>query len=50
MKPLLLKPIPDYTIWGGNTLSQARGYDQNYGTWWEVSAHPYCTNEVTNLE
>lgn len=50
MKPLLLKPIPDYTIWGGNTLSQYRGYDQNYGTWWEVSAHPYCTNEVTNLE
>ncbi|MDD7280873.1 MAG: class I mannose-6-phosphate isomerase, partial [Erysipelotrichaceae bacterium] len=50
MKPLLLEPIPDYTIWGDNHISKARGYDKNYGTWWEVSAHPYCTNKIRNLE
>lgn len=50
MKPLLLKPIPDYTIWGSDILSKHRNYDKKYGTWWEVSAHPYCTNEVINLE
>ena len=50
MKPFVLKPIPDYTIWGCDRISKARGYDKNYGTWWEVSAHPYCTNEVLNIE
>lgn len=50
MKPLLLEPIPDYTIWGSNRISKARGYDKNYGTWWEVSAHPYCTNKIRNVE
>lgn len=50
MKPLLLKPIPDYTIWGGDLISSTRGYDKNYGTWWEVSAHPYCTNEVVGTD
>lgn len=49
MKPLLLKPIPDYTIWGSNHLSTYRKIDKNYGTWWEVSAHPYCTNAILNL-
>ena len=49
MKPLLLKPIPDYTIWGSDHLSKHRNYDRKYGTWWEVSAHPYCTNKITNL-
>ncbi|WP_304963924.1 hypothetical protein [uncultured Dubosiella sp.] len=27
-------------------LSTFRHADKNYGTWWEVSAHPYCTNPV----
>ena len=49
MKPLLVQPIHDYTIWGSNHISKARGIDSNYGTWWEISAHPYCTNKVTNL-
>lgn len=49
MKPLLLRPIPDKTIWGTDHISKARGYDEPFGTWWEVSAHPYCTNEIINL-
>lgn len=50
MKPLLLKPIPDETIWGCDRISHHRGLHKKYGTWWEVSAHPYCTNEITNLD
>lgn len=46
MKPYILEPIPDYTIWGNDKLSTFRHADKNYGTWWEVSAHPYCTNPV----
>ena len=46
MKPFLLEPIPDYTIWGTNHISKARGIDEDYGTWWEVSAHPYCSNKI----
>lgn len=50
MKPLVLEPIPDYTIWGGDTISTFRNADKNYGTWWEVSAHPYCTNKIKGEE
>lgn len=50
MKPLILEPIPDYTIWGGDTISAFRNADKNYGTWWEVSAHPYCTNKIKGEE
>lgn len=50
MKPLLLKPIGDKTIWGSNRISKIRGSNEFIGTWWEVSAHPYCTNEITNLD
>ena len=50
MKPLLLETIPDYTIWGADTLSKVRGEERNIGTWWECSAHPYCSNPVKNLE
>lgn len=50
MKPLILEPIPDYTIWGGDTVSTFRKADKNYGTWWEVSAHPYCTNKIKGEE
>ena len=50
MKPLLLKPIGDKTIWGSNRMSKLRGCNENIGTWWEVSAHPYCSNEVINLD
>ena len=49
MKPLLVEPIHDYTIWGANHISKARGTDENFGTWWEISAHPYCTNKIKNL-
>lgn len=45
-KPYILEPIPDYTIWGNDILSKFRHADKNYGTWWEVSAHPYCTNQI----
>ncbi|MBP3853634.1 MAG: class I mannose-6-phosphate isomerase [Erysipelotrichaceae bacterium] len=50
MKPLVLTTIQDKTIWGNNILSQKRGSDENIGTWWEVSAHPYCTNSVANMD
>lgn len=46
MKPFLLEHIHDYTIWGANHISKARGTNENYGTWWEVSAHPYCSNTI----
>lgn len=49
MKPLVMEPIPDYTIWGNDRVSRFRHADKNYGTWWEVSAHPYCTNRIANL-
>ncbi len=50
MKPFLLNPIKDYTIWGTNHISKARGINKNYGTWWEVSAHPYGSNTIKNIE
>lgn len=50
MKPYILEPIPDYTIWGNDNLSKFRHADKNYGTWWEVSAHPYCTNKIKGEE
>ena len=50
MKPFLLEPIPDYTIWGTNHISKARGIDEDYGTWWEVSAHPYCSNKIVGTD
>ena len=50
MKPFLLEPIHDYTIWGTNHISKARGIDEDYGTWWEVSAHPYCSNKIVGTD
>lgn len=49
MKPFLLNPIKDYTIWGSNHISKVRGIRENYGTWWEVSAHPYGSNTIKNI-
>ncbi|MFV0381841.1 MAG: type I phosphomannose isomerase catalytic subunit [Breznakia sp.] len=47
MYPLKLKPIYDKTIWGGHRLSDIRKNKlDGYGTSWEVSAHPYCQNEI----
>lgn len=46
MKPFLLEPIPDFTIWGSNRISKVRNKEKNYGTWWEVSAHDYCSNPI----
>lgn len=49
MYPLKLKPIYDQTIWADQRLTQLRGIQENgYGTCWEVSAHPYCQNEIVN--
>ena len=48
MKPLILGSLHDYTIWGADNISKARGEDKAYGTWWEVSAHPYCQSPVLN--
>lgn len=50
MRPFLLNPIKDYTIWGSNNISKARGIKDYYGTWWEVSAHPYGSNTIKNME
>lgn len=50
MKPLVLRPEHDFTIWGTDNISRARGLDKPYGTWWEVSAHPYISNKVENLD
>ncbi|MDL2276430.1 mannose-6-phosphate isomerase [Breznakia sp. OttesenSCG-928-G09] len=51
MYPLKLKPIYDETIWAGDKLTKIRGVDATtYGTSWEVSAHPYCQNEILNGE
>ncbi len=50
MRPFLLNPIKDYTIWGSNNISKARGIKDCYGTWWEVSAHPYGSNTIKNIE
>ena len=49
MKPLILGSLHDYTIWGADNISKARGKDKAYGTWWEVSAHPYCQSPVLNM-
>lgn len=49
MKPLILGSLHDYTIWGADNISKARGEDKAYGTWWEVSAHPYCQSPVLNM-
>ncbi|WP_301007659.1 type I phosphomannose isomerase catalytic subunit, partial [Faecalibaculum rodentium] len=34
---------------GADNISKARGEDKAYGTWWEVSAHPYCQSPVLNI-
>lgn len=49
MKPLILGSLHDYTIWGADNISKARGEDKAYGTWWEVSAHSYCQSPVLNM-
>ena len=49
MKPLILGSLHDYTIWGADNISKARGEDKAYGTRWEVSAHPYCQSPVLNM-
>ncbi len=48
MYPLKLKPVYDKTIWANNKLTTIRKEKDGYGTSWEVSAHPYCQNEVLN--
>lgn len=50
MKPLIMQTIQDETIWGNDILSKKRKVDKPIGTWWEVSAHPYCSTPVANIE
>lgn len=49
MEPLKIKPVYDKTIWAGERLSRIRHEkSEGYGTSWEISAHPYCSNVVVN--
>ncbi len=49
MYPIKLKPIYDKTIWANNKLTKIRNIDcDEYGTCWEMSAHPYCQNIILN--
>ena len=51
MNILKLKPIYDKTIWANDVLTKMRHDDfEMGGTSWEVSAHPYNTNEIVNGE
>lgn len=51
MKPLVMETICEQTIWGNNNLSLKRNHSSDkIGTWWEVSAHPYCSNHISNLD
>lgn len=51
MNPLKLKHIYDKTIWGNDRLTEIRGEElKGMGTSWEISAHPYCQNEILNGE
>ena len=49
-RPIFVESIKVDTIWGGNNISKARGYDKNYGTWWEISAHKKSSNKIKNYE
>lgn len=49
MKPLFLKPAISKTIWGANRISKVRGYQEDIGSWWEVSAHPNGESKVANI-
>ena len=49
-RPIFVESIKVETIWGGNNISKARGYDKNYGTWWEISAHKKSSNKIKNYE
>ena len=49
-RPIFVESIKVETIWGGNNISKARGYDKGYGTWWEISANKKSANIVKNYE
>lgn len=49
-RPIFVESIKVETIWGGNNISKARGYDKGYGTWWEISANKKSANVVKNYE
>ena len=49
MKPLLLANQSQTIQYGGLIISANIVTTIEDGTWWEVSAHPYCTNKITNL-
>lgn len=49
-RPIFLDSIKVETIWGGDNISKARGYNKGYGTWWEVSANKKSANKIKNHE
>lgn len=49
-RPIFVESIKVETIWGGNNISKARGYDKGYGTWWEISANKKSANVIKNYE
>ena len=54
MKPFSLRTHSWLYNLGTNHISKARGIDEDYGTWWEVSAHllfkQNCWNNKTLME
>lgn len=49
-RPIFLDSIKVETIWGGDNISKARGYNKGYGTWWEVTANKKSANKIKNYE
>lgn len=49
-RPIFVESIKVETIWGNCNISEARGYDKNYGTWWEISAHKKSANKIKNYD
>lgn len=51
MYPMKLKPIYNKTIWADDRLTTLRGEEERgCGTSWEISAHPFSKNVITNGE
>ena len=49
-RPIFLESIKVDTIWGNGNISKSRGYDKNYGTWWEISANKKSANTIKNYD
>ena len=49
-RPIFVESIKVETIWGNCNISKARGYDKNYGTWWDISANKKSANKIKNYD